>query len=96
MTNRRTFNAAMLAAAVAAVASSATLVPMAEAASKEACFGVAKAGKNDCASAAAGSTCAGTSTVDYDPKAWKYVAKGTCTTMDAPKIPGGKGKLKTA
>lgn len=51
--------------------------------SKEKCFGVAKAGKNDCA-AGPGTTCAGTSKVDYQGNAWTYVAKGTCTTMNLP------------
>ena len=53
------------------------------------CYGVALAGKNDCA-AGAGTTCAGTSTVDYDPPHWKYVAKGTCEAMMTPK---GHGML---
>jgi uncharacterized membrane protein len=39
-----------------------------------------KKGKNDCA-AGPGTTCAGTSKMDYQGNAWKYVAKGTCTTM---------------
>ncbi len=93
MTTRRSFNAAMLAAAVAAVASTAALAPVAEAASKEKCYGVSKAGQNDCASSVAGSTCAGTSTVNYDKKAWKYVKKGTCTSITTPK---GKGSLTPA
>ena len=53
------------------------------------CYGVALAGKNDCA-AGAGTTCAGTSTVDYDPGHWKYVAKGSCESMMTPK---GHGML---
>ena len=53
------------------------------------CYGVVLAGKNDCA-AGAGTTCAGTSTVDYDPHHWKYVAKGTCESM---KTPSGHGML---
>jgi uncharacterized membrane protein len=53
------------------------------------CYGVALAGKNDCA-AGTGTTCAGTSTVDYDPHHWKYVAKGTCEAM---KTPNGHGSL---
>jgi uncharacterized membrane protein len=57
---------------------------------KERCYGVALAGKNDCA-AGPGTTCAGTSKVDYQGNAWKYVAKGTCTTMKTPK---GMGALK--
>ena len=46
----------------------------------EKCYGVAMAGKNDCA-AGAGTTCAGTSKVDYQGNSWKYVDKGTCTSM---------------
>jgi uncharacterized membrane protein len=57
---------------------------------KERCYGVSLAGKNDCA-AGPGTTCAGTSKVDYQGNAWKYVAKGTCTTMKTPK---GMGSLK--
>lgn len=57
---------------------------------QEKCFGVSKAGKNDCA-AGPGTTCAGTSKTDYQANAWKYVAKGTCTTM---KTPTGMGSLK--
>jgi uncharacterized membrane protein len=89
MTNRRSFNSAILAAAVAAVASTVALAPVAEAATKEKCYGVAKKGQNDCA-AGAGTTCAGTSTVDYQGNAWKFVKKGTCTSIKTPK---GKGSL---
>ncbi len=62
---------------------------MAKPAATEKCFGVAKAGQNDC-KAGAGTTCAGTSKVDYDGKAFKEVAKGTCVTM---KTPHGMGSL---
>ena len=58
-------------------------------AATEKCFGVALAGKNDCA-AGAGTTCAGTSKVDYQGNSWKSVAKGTCTDIATPK---GKGSL---
>jgi uncharacterized membrane protein len=51
---------------------------------------VSLAGKNDCA-AGAGTTCAGTSKVDYQGNAWKYVPKGTCAAMTTPK---GKGSLE--
>ncbi len=44
---------------------------------KEKCFGIALSGKNDCA-AGPGTTCAGTSTVDYQGNAWKYVNEGDC------------------
>lgn len=59
-------------------------------AGKEKCYGVALAGKNDC-KAGAGTTCAGTSKVDYQGNAFKLVPKGTCTTM---MLPGNrKGSL---
>lgn len=47
------------------------------------CYGVALAGQNDCA-AGAGTTCQGTSTVDYQGNSWKYVTDGTCATMQLP------------
>ncbi len=53
---------------------------------KEKCFGVALAGKNDCA-AGAGTTCAGTSTIDYQGNAFVLVPAGTCVTME---LPGGR------
>jgi uncharacterized membrane protein len=52
---------------------------------KEKCYGVAKAGQNDCA--AKGHSCAGQAKTDNDPAEWKYVPKGTCEQMG--------GKLKT-
>jgi uncharacterized membrane protein len=50
------------------------------------CYGVALAGKNDCA-AGPGTTCAGTSTIDYQGNSWKLVPAGTCETMQ---LPGGR------
>src|SRR5689334_10819732 len=50
---------------------------------KEKCYGVALKGQNDCA-AGPGTTCAGTSKVDYQGNSWKLVPKGTCTTMQTP------------
>jgi uncharacterized membrane protein len=84
-TTRRAFNAAMLASAVAAAVTTASLVsvPSAVAGSKEKCFGVALKGGNDCA-AGAGTTCAGTSTIDFQGNSWKYVDKGTCVSMQLP------------
>jgi uncharacterized membrane protein len=55
----------------------------------EKCYGVALKGHNDCY-AGAGTTCAGTSTVDYQGNAFKLEPKGTCTTMNTPK---GAGSL---
>ena len=56
----------------------------------EKCYGVALAGENDCA-AGPGTTCAGTSTTDYQGNAWKLVPAGTCTTMETP---NGTGSLE--
>lgn len=46
----------------------------------EKCYGVALAGANDCA-AGPGTTCAGTSTIDYQGNSWKAVPAGTCESM---------------
>ncbi len=67
---------ALAALAVAAVPASA----QPKAGAKEKCFGVALAGKNDCA-AGPGTSCAGTSKVNYQGNAWKYVPAGTCVKM---------------
>ena len=61
---------------------------------KEKCYGVAKAGKNDCA-AGPGTSCAGTSTTDYQGNAWKYVAKGTCVDMGG-SLTAKKGNMAPA
>ncbi|GAA4025882.1 DUF2282 domain-containing protein [Actimicrobium antarcticum] len=45
---------------------------------KEKCFGIAKAGQNDCATASGSHSCAGQAKKDMDANEWKYVAKGTC------------------
>ncbi len=81
MTTARTYSTAAIAGAVAsALAAAATPAAAAE---KEKCYGVSLAGENDCA-AGPGTTCAATSTVDYQGNAWKLVPKGTCATMDVP------------
>jgi uncharacterized membrane protein len=55
--------------------------PVAPDASKDKCFGVAKAGANDCASASGSHSCAGQAARDNDLGDWKYVAKGTCEKL---------------
>lgn len=90
--SKKIATAAILAGAVFAATSGSPLVATdAEAAKNEKCYGVSKAGKNDCA-AGAGTTCKGTSTVDYQGNAWKLVPAGTCEKME---VEGGrKGSLK--
>lgn len=79
--------------ALALGAAFATLPAHAQQADKEKCFGVALTGKNDCA-AGAGTTCAGTSKVDFQGNAWSYVAKGTCEKTASKTSTTGMGQLK--
>ena len=60
----------------------------------EPCFGAALKGKNDCY-AGAGTTCAGTSTADYQGNAFKLVPKGTCTKISTPNGPGSLSPKST-
>jgi uncharacterized membrane protein len=78
--------AAALTSALATVAAT----NAASAQSKEKCYGVSLKGQNDCA-AGPGTTCAGTSKVDYQGNAWKLVDKGSCVTTQTP---FGSGSLK--
>jgi uncharacterized membrane protein len=91
---RNKVSVAVLAGAVtAAMASVAFAAPLTKAeesaalaAHKQKCFGVALKGQNDCA-AGPGTTCQGTSTIDFQGNSWKFVQGGTCTTIA---VPGGK------
>jgi uncharacterized membrane protein len=99
MSTRSTVSVAILASAVAtALASMAAAAPLTDAevkaatdAGKEKCYGVALKGQNDCA-AGAGTTCQGTSTVDFQGNAWKFVQGGTCESIEVPG--GGHGMLQ--
>jgi uncharacterized membrane protein len=86
---KATLSAALAGSLALALASAAQAGPAAPQPGADKCYGIAMAGKNDCA-AGAGTTCAGTSAVDYDAHAWKYVAKGTCASITTPK---GHGSL---
>ena len=69
------------------------LAGQATAQEKEKCFGIAKAGQNDCADLSGSHTCAGQAKVDNDPGEWKYVAKGTCKAMKG--MTADEAKMKT-
>jgi uncharacterized membrane protein len=87
----------LLAAALAAFTSGAAVAQDKGASikgEKERCYGIAKAGQNDCA-AGPGTTCAGTSKTDYQGNAWKYVAKGTCEQIKTPNGMGSKQPLRS-
>jgi uncharacterized membrane protein len=81
-------------AIVIALGSAYAAAPAAAAdAEKDKCFGVAMKGKNDCA-AGEGTTCAGTSKVDFQANSWAYVPKGTCEKTPSKTSPTGFGQLK--
>ena len=73
--------AAAIAVPLAALADS-TPAPVPTGFTPEKCYGIAKAGMNDCQTAT--HSCAGTSTKNMDPASWIYVPAGTCA-----KIAGG-------
>ncbi|WP_333713993.1 BufA1 family periplasmic bufferin-type metallophore [Yoonia sp.] len=78
--------ATAVASAVAGIAGSAT------AQENEKCFGVSLAGENDCA-AGPGTTCAGTSTVDYQGNAWTLVPAGSCGDIALPAMADGTARM---
>ncbi|THF53763.1 BufA1 family periplasmic bufferin-type metallophore [Allorhizobium terrae] len=84
-----TKNHALLAASLGAALAVVGTLPAQAADTKEKCYGIAMKGQNDCA-AGPGTTCAGTSKIDYQQNAWKLVPAGSCETM---KTPNGHGSL---
>ena len=89
--SKSAISAAVLAGAAATAMTATAEMKQAGAAENEKCYGISLKGKNDCA-AGEGTTCAGTSTMDYQGNAWTYVPKGTCENME---LPGDrKGSLK--
>lgn len=81
---------ALAGSVAAALATSATAGSHGGAAEK--CYGVSLAGQNDC-KAGAGTTCAGSSTVDYQGNAFTMVPAGTCTTMELPDMADGTNRM---
>ena len=85
----------LLAGSIALAVSQTAVIPSVHAAGKEKCYGVSLAGQNDCA-AGPGTTCAGTSTVDYQGNAWTLVPAGDCEkfgveeTMAEFELPGDR------
>lgn len=79
-----TLTATLASGLMAATAGAQEKTPM------EKCYGVSKAGENDCA-AGAGTSCSGTSTTDYQGNAWTLVEAGTCESIETP---SGMGSLE--
>lgn len=88
MKSERRYSIAALAISVAL--STAPAAAAGDKASKEKCFGIAKAGANDCASVDGSHSCAGQAKTDKNSNEWKYVPKGTCEKMDGKTMPPGK------
>ena len=86
----KTLKTVALIGAVAASMTAATT--SAYAMEKEKCYGVSLAGENDCA-AGPGTTCAGTSKVDYQGNAVTLVDAGTCTSIELPAMADGKARM---
>lgn len=89
--NQRAFIAA---AAASVLALSFANVAHAQDSGKEKCYGIAKAGQNDCASLTGTHSCAGQSKMDNDVTSWKYVPKGTCKDMKGLSAAEAKAKLE--
>jgi uncharacterized membrane protein len=85
--SNRSYNAT-LAGAFAAALALASIPAYADDGAKEKCFGVAKAGQNDCAAGA--HSCAGQAKADNDANDWKYVAKGSCEKLGGSTTAGAK------
>ena len=93
--SKKIATAAIIAGAVAAVTATSTLsTSTAVAGEKEKCYGISLAGKNDC-KAGPGTSCQGTSKVDYQGNAWTLVPKGSCEGLAWDKFlpEGRKGSL---
>lgn len=90
--NKRAIASSTLASVLALAIGQAQAATDAKAPAQEKCFGIAKAGQNDCATSTGSHSCAGQAKTDKAADDWKYVPKGTCkslggTTADAAKAP---------
>lgn len=61
---------------------------------KEKCYGIAKAGQNDCANLSGSHSCAGQTKDEMSPADWKYVAKGSCKTLGGLSADEAKKKVE--
>lgn len=68
----------------------------AEDSGKEKCYGIAKAGQNDCSNLSGTHSCAAQSKDDMSPAEWKYVAKGTCASLGGMNAADAKKKVDMA
>lgn len=73
-----------------------TTAAAADAKPKEKCYGIAKAGQNDCANLSGSHSCAGQTKADMSPDDWRYVTKGTCKEMNGLSAEEAKAKVEGA
>jgi len=92
MTQQRQIVASAFAAVFALGLASASA--HAEEKGKEKCYGIVKAGQNDCSNLNGSHSCAGQSKTDMDANEWKYVAKGTCKDLKGLSVDEAKAKTK--
>jgi len=91
--NQRAIVAAAAATLLTGLLAAAPAMAQDKAAGKEKCYGITKAGQNDCANLTGTHSCAGQSKVSDDAAEWKYVAKGSCKTMKG--LTADEAKMKT-
>ncbi len=85
----------ILSSALASVLAMGAIAPAAaQDKAKEKCYGIAKAGQNDCANLSGSHSCAGQAKVDGDAAEWKFVPKGTCKTAGGLSADEAKAKIK--
>jgi uncharacterized membrane protein len=92
--NHRLVAASALASVVATGLATATSAHGADDKAKEKCYGIAKAGQNDCANLSATHACTGESKTDHAVDEWKYVAAGTCKQLKGLTEAEAKARLK--
>lgn len=80
MNNQARIQAALAGIVALGFASMVSAQPVPQKAGTEKCYGVAKAGQNDCGTGKHACAAQGAKS-DNDPVEWKYVAKGTCEQM---------------
>lgn len=78
MNNRLLLISAALSTLVLSIPKTGHSAPASAKADQEKCFGICKAGENDCATASGSHSCANLAKTDKNPSEWKWVAKGTC------------------
>jgi uncharacterized membrane protein len=81
MNQRATVLSALAMVLASGLVTTASAHEAAPAKAQEKCYGIAKAGQNDCANLSGSHSCAGQATTDNAPEEWKLIPKGTCKEL---------------